>query len=856
MSGLVERHRQLDQLSVALDGVRAGRGAVCLVSGEAGAGKSALVRAFAERASARVETLVGFCDSLRAARTLGPVADWNAAADPALGPLIGEGWEPRRIFEAVLSRVSERPTLAIIEDLHWADDATLDLVLFLSRRTARMRSLLLVTYRDDEATPGSPLGLLLGDLATTSPVRVAVPRLTKEGVSELAADRVDDVDELWRRTEGNPFFVTECLSSNEELPATVRDAVIARAARLGEPALEMLQTLSVIPGFVELWLADALGVDRSVLDDCVAAGVLRDAGDGVAFRHELARSAMYDTLPPARRRTLHAVVLDSLEQRGQADAARLAHHAAAAGDVGAVLRHAPRAADEAARAGSLREAVSHLQLALTYRDAMRTETHRELLVRLGDHCEALGRHATSAEAYREAIQLVTDGTARAGLLLKLWNPLSFAGHLDAAAAVLDEALAVIGRAAPSHELALACAQRSSHLMLSRRLRDAEPWGQDAMSHARAVGDIETLGYACIQSGVARWMSGEEDGLARIREGIALARANNLPRLVALGLSQIGSGGGENRRYDEAMAALEECVAYAEEFDLGSRGLYSLAWLGRCQVERGQWAEATVTLDRVVRSQRAEGVTVITALTALGRLRTRRGDPDPTRPLDEALELARHTGHLQRLWPVVAARAEAAWLQGRLPDELDAVAEVHAQARSLDQPWATEELAFWLVRGGAAVPDLSSHTPFGLHAMGRPDLAAERWQRHGCPYEQADALADCDDEQAQLEAVARFRSLAAHPALRRLRDRRRSEGRSTPRGPNPTTRGNLAGLTDRESEVLALLAQGHTNAEIAGLLHLSSKTVEHHVSHVLAKLGVRSRTEAATLAVAAGADRQI
>lgn len=841
---LVERESQLAALRDVVDSARRDNsGRLVFVTGEAGAGKSSLVRALLQE----YEGLVGACDSLRTARPWAPALDWAQACDAGLARSIREGLPPAAVLDGVLTMLAGAPPVVVLEDAHWADDATVDLLLFLGRRLPRMRSAVVVTIRADDVPDGSPLALALGDLATTRPLRVPVPALTRDGVAVLTRGSGAGPEELFQRTGGNAFFVTECLNSGEELPITVRAAVLARLHRLSDDARSAACAVSVAPGRTELWLAEALGVRAAALDAALAEGMLIAEPGAVRFRHELAREAVHDALLRGERRELHHKALLALTLREPLDAARATHHALEAGDVAAVGRYAPLAANVAEAADARREAVAHLELALAHDP----DDRAGLLIRLADQCDVLGRHADSIEAYQQAIALTWDDRARAGLLLKLWNPLSFGGDLGLALAAIDRALALLEPLPPSRELALAYAQRCAHMMLARRLHEAEQWGQRALDLSAEQDDLETRVYAQIQSGVALLMLGSGEGLQRLSTGIEMARAEGIHRLVGLGLSQLGSGGGEVRSYREAVPALREGIAYAEQHELGSRGLYSAAWLGRCLVEQGQWDEATTVLAGVLRSSRVEGVTVITALTAVGRLRARRGDPDSWGPLDEALVLARRTGHLQRLWPVVAARAEAAWFEGRLDDELIHVVAVYEVARTLDQPWATGELALWLSRAGMDVVPEGAAAPYSCSLQGRHAEAAQVWEDLGCPYDAADALAHSAADTDQLRALAEFQALGAAPAAKLLVERRRVAGRTVPRGPNGATRGNSAGLTDRELEVLTLIVQGRSNPDIALALHLSTKTVGHHVSHVLAKLGVRSRTEAAAAAVGQG-----
>jgi DNA-binding CsgD family transcriptional regulator len=855
---LVEREAALGALANALDRIRrSGQGELVFVMGEAGAGKTALLRALGESLDPNLPLLFGGCDSLRTPRPLAPLLDWTATADPSLGGAIAAGMPREQSFEAALGMLAHAPTVAVIEDVHWADEATLDLLVLLGRRIRRTSALLVVTYRSDEVGVSHPLSAVLGELATVPPLRVLVPPLSAEAVAALAAGSGVDAADLHRRTGGNAFYVTEWLASgDEDVPSSLREAVIGRTARLAPDERRAVEVVAASPGRTELWLAEELGASGAALDACISRGLLRADGSAISFRHELAREAVHDALLPHARQTLHQQVVHALvtDASGVVDHARVVHHAVEAGDAANVAKHAPLAAAAAARAGARVEAVAHLELALEHRGHLDADAELVLWGRLARERALLGRHDDAVQAFEQAIRLAArmgDDERRGRMLAEMWTPLSMSGRLDEAGAAATEATRVLERGAPSAALALAYAQRCAQHMLARELAQAEQWGRAAVRLADELDDHEVLAYALIQSGVAAWMAGDASGLARLRRGVDLAKADLRRELVAQGLSQIGSGGGEVRRYREAVPALEECVAFAERYQLGSRGLYAHAWLARCWLELGRWDEAAALLASLLRSPRCDGITRMTALTVLGRLRARRADPEVWAVLDEALELARRTGHLQRLWPVAAARAEAAWFDDRLADELDLVQAVYDVACRLQYPWAVGELGFWLWRAGATDRLVGAAEPYALHVGGAIGGAAAAWAAIGCPYERATALADSTADADQREAIVVFQELGASAALAVLVRRRRRAGLSVPRGPNAATKGNPAGLTDRELEVLRLVASGYTNPQIADQLQMAVKTAGTHVSNLLAKLGARSRAEAVSIAVERG-----
>lgn len=389
---------------------------------------------------------------------------------------------------------------------------------------------------------------------------------------------------------------------------------------------------------------------------------------------------------------------------------------------------------------------------------------------------------------------------------------------------------------PTPELAFAYGALCTAHMLACELSLAAEWGDRAIDLSEQLGRADHLGYALIQSGAALLIAGQDAGLGRLHRGIDMARQSGLDDRVALGLSQIGSGAGEIRRYDLAVPALQEALSWARDHELTSNVVYVTAWLGRCELEQGRWDEAESRLTDLV--PRCGGIARFVALTALGRLHARRGATGVWELLDEALEIAHRTGHLQRLWPIAAARAEAAWHAGRIGDEVDLVEQAHSLAVQLDYPWAISELDFWLWKAGLLPTTLlpAARLPTALLPTALLPTATEVVPEVALA--QADG-SDVDGLRAAFEALDRLR---AEPLLGMLATRLKALGERVPRRLGAAARANPGGLTVREGEVAELVAAGLTDAEIAGRLFVSAKTVGHHVSSVLAKLGISSRRD--------------
>lgn len=395
---------------------------------------------------------------------------------------------------------------------------------------------------------------------------------------------------------------------------------------------------------------------------------------------------------------------------------------------------------------------------------------------------------------------------------------------------------------------MAYSNRAQLSMLADNTAEAVRWGELAIALAESLGDAETLVHALTNVGTALLTAQDERGRAHLEQSLQLALERGWEEHVARAYTNLACCAVMTRDYPLAERFLQEGLAYCAEHDLDSWATYMGAWQARARFEQGSWDDAAEEATRVLNHYRLPAAAKIPALVILGWVRVRRGDPGSAALLDEARTLALATGELQRIAPVAAARAEAAWLRG---DQEQCLAEAcvgYELALTHTYPWKLGELSLWMWRAGdlTRAPGPIAE-PFARQIAGDWQGAAALWEQIGCPYEQALALADGDAE-AMRNALALFERLGAQPAMALVRRRLRQQGiGGIPRGPRPSTRTNQAGLTSRQLEVLELMAEGLPNAEIASRLFTSPKTVEHHVSAVLAKLGVHSRAQAISAA---------
>jgi DNA-binding CsgD family transcriptional regulator len=385
-------------------------------------------------------------------------------------------------------------------------------------------------------------------------------------------------------------------------------------------------------------------------------------------------------------------------------------------------------------------------------------------------------------------------------------------------------------------------------MLSRDVAEAVAWGERAIALAEQVDETEVLVHALTNVGTAKLNVEDEDGRALLERSLALARRHGYEDHVSRALANLASAALAHYQLASAERYLDEGIAHTTEHDLDAMGGYLLARRALLWLRRGDWPGALEEACAVERRAAATPLTRIVALTVLGLVQARRGEPSSA-VLDDALVLAERTGELQRLGPVRAARAEAAWLAG---DHPRAAAEARAalgEALRQRDRWLAGELALTLRRAGAAdLPDDGLAEPFALQLRGEWQAAAAWWQQLGCPLEAARALAN-RDEAAVRRAWDTFDRLGARSDAAMASKRLRALGaRRIPRGPRPATRANPALLTPRELEILALVAEGKPNREIAARLYLSPRTVGHHVSAILGKLDVPTRADAVRAAV--------
>lgn len=846
---LLERGAALADLHRCARDATCGNGRFVLVAGEAGIGKSVLLEQFA-RELPNARWAWGICDGLATPRPLAPLADLAGGLGPEVQRLVATDAARDVLFRALLHDVQSADPLTVIvfEDVHWVDEATLDMIRFVTRRIRTSPVLVIASLRGDDAPPGSPLGQAIGDLATLRwSRRVELGCLSSEAVRALAADSQVDAVALFHLTGGNPFYISEVLGSGVvEVPRSARDAVLARVARLSKDAADTLATACLLGRRIDPYLlARTTDDDAETMDELLSSGLMVEDGPQLRFRHEIVRRAVEEQLPAHRKRATHTRIHAVLEVAAPADAARLAFHAEGAGELAATLHHATRAAERAADLDSHREATAQYERALRSATAIGSDPAvvADLLARLAREASFGDRWQAAADADERAIALWRrlENAPRESECLGHYS--MALKHLCRGAEALEAAQAAVGLLAPlpvSVQQASAYATLATLLLMRNEMDAAVRAAARAERLGRAVGAHGVVADALNTFGCAV-ASADPGWTQTVRQALELSLSHHLKVQASRAYNNLCSILTDQYRFEEADQYYADGVGYCEEHDVTTFTFCLRTSRTVALQHRGLWGECVALSEQLLAESDTSLLNRIGPHTRIGMVRARRGMGDVWSALDAAHDAVLGTSQPAYVAPVVLARVEAAWLEGRLDKARAHLRSIVDAPNGLD-PWTRGETRVWLARLGMdAALDGVLAEPFALQLAGRPHEACAAWDNLDCPYAAALALLDSDDEQDVRAAFERFERLGARAASSLARQRMRQLGaRTVPIGPRRSTRTDALGLTRRERQVIELVRIGQSNADIAQTLFISLKTVEHHVSSMLTKLDVNSR----------------
>jgi DNA-binding CsgD family transcriptional regulator len=856
---LVERDGFLSLLQAKHAAVAAGEGHCVFVSGEAGIGKTSLVKTFCSSLKDKSRVYQGTCDALFTPRPLAPLYDVLSQRHSPLLKAGGNMEERTVLFTGFLQELGDEAQTVVIvfEDIHWADEATLDFIKFFARRITQLHCLFLLTYRDNEIYAEHPLRNVLGQLPAGSYTRMQLPPLSKNAVEKMAEEKGLNGQDLYVISGGNPFYVTEILaSSNAGVPENIKDAILPVYSRQTDKLKEVWELLSVLPAgirlkYIEQWDASQIaGIDRN-LDSSV---LILEKGQ-LTFKHELYRRTIETSLSPLKRVALNKKVIDLFgkyfEQDGEIE--RIIHHAKNANEYDLVVQYAPVAGAQAAALGAHAEACRLYLSAIEYYQGTEKDVLIELYEPYAYECYLTNRISEAIIYSNRAMQIwkeknIIEKTGNAlWFLSRLWW---FAGNRKNAAAFALQAVEMLEDQPVSTAKAMACSNMAQLYMLSKETEKCIFWGEKAIAMANDLNNNEILSHALNNTGTVQMCNPatRQKGIGLLQKSLDIALAHGFQEHAARAYTNLSSNGIAAKEYSFSKKYQDEGIDYCQEHDLDSWYFYMLSWRARLLLETGNWKEACNIAENLLKNERHPSVIRITALAVMATLKIRKGEATAVPLLKEAITLAFETMELQRIIPVLAACLEYEWISGnRYVDQssIDTAIELIHQSNDFIE---ASEFAFWLYHARQQQIDLSKRYEGYDYNIEKVLKTAMFWKQAGCAYQYALALF-AGNEENKKEAVAIVLDLGANAVYEKMKSAMRTAGiKSIPRGARKSTRTNTASLTDRELDILRLLEKGLQNKEIASQLFISAKTVDHHISSIFFKLEVNTRAKAVQEAI--------
>lgn len=859
---LVERDEFMTSLQAHFENVVGGEGHCILLSGEAGIGKTALVKAFCKKQAGNCTIYQGACDGLFTPRPLAPLYDilWQVSKERWPFPPYNE--ERSVLFASLLQELSVKKGkfLMVFEDIHWADEGTLDFIRFFVRRIYQLPCLFILTYRNDEIYSGHSLRNVLGQLPPDSFTKMVLTPLSKQAVMEMATKKGYSGEDVYSISEGNPFYVNEILASySPGVPDNIKDAILCVYESQAEGTKNAWQIFSVIPEGLEVErFAKIKSSWFDAMDHCFAMSVLVVQKNKVVFKHELYRRTIEESLSPNRRIELNKMVLklflDSLEENGEIE--RIIHYAKNANEKQLVGRYAPEAARKAASAGAHKEAAKLFLTAIDYFEGSDAGLLAEFYEAYAHECY-LSNQLKEAIHFTEKLLSHRKATADTEKTADCLRYLSWLCWFDGKGKLAEEfagqAFELLNDRQLSRSKAMAFSNKL-HLKIQKdELNECIQLGEKELEMANELNDKELISCALNNWGTAQLFVPRlrQNGMALLQQSLDLALGHAYHEQVALVYINLGNSLVRMKEYAEARKILGTGVRYCEERDLNCWTAYFLSLKARMELETGNWGEAWNIADNLLRNEHQPAITKITPLIIAGRLKMRKGE-DALELLMEAKDLSFKTMELQRILPSLVGLLEYEWLSSQPVIEKNEFETTNLLLQRGGIEQEKKEFDYWMRKSGR---NASSMEPAGeaydCSSVAKALKASDFWEKSGCPFEQALFLFEAGDEDKR-KAMAMMQDLGATTVHEKFKQEMRNLGiRNIPRGLRSSTRSNAAFLTGREMDVLQLLKEDLQNKEIAAQLYISAKTVDHHISSILFKLEATTRSKAVSSALRRG-----
>lgn len=859
---LIEREEFLDSLQGKFQKIQEGEGHTVFVCGEAGIGKTSLVKAFNKSLSEDAKVLLGTCDSMFAPQPLAPVMDIMFQLQEDIADADHAITDRSVYFSSVFRELKKQNQSFIIffEDIHWADEATLDFIKFICRRISQLPVLFIMTYRDNEIQAKHPLRNVLGQLIPGSFSRLQLPPLSEEAVKKMVEESGHQRKDIYRITGGNPFYVQELLASYlVEIPDTIRDSILYAYNQCDERSKTVWDILAVTPGGLEIEHLEKIAPDYAEeVARCLDFKILLIEKNVIFFKHDLFRLTIESALSPFLRISMNKKILDlfaaDFERNNQLE--RIIHHAKHANDYDMVVKYAPTAAKHAAHLGAHQEASLLYLAAVEYYNG----NDKDFLVKLYEdyayECyltmqikEAIIYTTKAHDIWKEKSNERQIGNSLR-FLSRLWW---YDGNRKKADQFAADAISVLIKQPVCKEKAMAWSNMSQLKMLADLTDECVEWGEKAIAMAEEIGDEETRIHALNNVGTVliKEIPTRDKGIAMLNESLHTALEKSYHEHAARAYTNMGSSPVKYRDYSRALKTLDEGIKFCEDHDLNSWSSYMLSWKARLLLETGKWEEALTIAENLLEIQTTP-IIKITALVVIGTVKMRRGNDDAFHFLENAHKLANDTMEAQRLTPVLKALLEFEWITSKEILNVKGISTLTKLLENSDNRRDYYSFSFWHLKArGETINGIGLPDEYKTESKPAIKKAVAYWKKTGCPYEEALLLFEGDEEDKK-EALKMMQELGAVDVSEKLKLMMRSSGiKSIPRGKRKSTLSNSAELTQREIDIVELLKDGLQNKEIADKLYISPKTVDHHISSILFKLDVNSRTKAAPEAIRLG-----
>jgi len=860
---LVEREWILKKLQAAFQRSITGEGHCVFLSGEAGMGKSTMVKALCENIPVDCKIYKGYCDALFSPRLLAPLYDILPQIRPDFLDSSTVTTLRAELFLEFFGALAKQKKKALIvfEDVHWADEATIDFIRFFARRITQLPCLFILTYRDDEVHAGHALRNVMGQLPPDSFTRLQLIPLSRDAVNRMSSKKGYSGEEVYTLSGGNPFYVTEILSSyNQGIPENIKDSIISVYNRQETPTREVWAILSVVPDRLETKYLEKIAPGCGVaIDRNLETGILISKRGFIYFKHELFRRTIENSLSPLKRIALNKRILDlfrkNFEENNEIE--RIIHHAKNANDYDAVVQYAPAGASRAASLGA------HIQACRLYLTAIEyyQGNDPDLLILLYEsyayECYLTTRYQDGISYSEKSLKLretkedpmPTSSCMR--LLSRLWWLI---GNRKNAEKFALQAIDLLRDQPASPAKAMAYSNMSQLKMLTDQPELCVEWGEQAIAMARELDDHETLSHALNNVGSVKMniQSSEQAGIGLLQQSLEIALKNSLHEHAARAFSNMGSNLVKLKNYEPAKKILEEGIKYCEERDLDLWRSNMLSLKASLFLETGEWTVAAEIAENLLKNENQLTSFSINALKVLATIKMRSGHDEVLSLLKEARAKAFETTELQRIVPTLIAMLEYEWLFGKEIIPVEDIDYTIERIPQLVYRFQNEEFAFWLLqaRKKQVIP-VEPNEGYDLSTTARAKKSAAFWSKTGDPYMECLCLSHGTEEDRR-KAIKISDRLGANTVCKKMKLEMRNAGiKKIPRGIRETTRANPHFLTGRELDVLKFLKEGLHNKEIATRLYISVKTVDQHISSIFFKLSVNSRARAVAEAIRQG-----